>query len=153
MNKTSKTFQDTIKAYLDQRAASDELFAKSYAKESKNIEECCNYIVSEVQKMKVNGMADDEVYSLAVHYYDEDDLGDIKANYSHVVVNHAINLSEEDIAKAKLEAMKRIEEEEYARLQKGQNAGKSTHSSKRQQSKSGTPNQSSANTRSLFDFE
>ncbi|MCM1076273.1 MAG: PcfK-like family protein [Bacteroides sp.] len=117
MSKTSKTFQDTIKAYLDQRAATDELFAKSYAKEGKSIEQCCDYIVSEVQKMKVNGLSDDEVYSLAVHYFDEDNLGDIKCSAAKVVVNHVVELTEEEKAQAKLDAMKRIEKEEYERLQ------------------------------------
>ena len=50
-NKVSKTFQDTIKAYLDARAQTDELFAISYAKEGKSIEECCNFICQEVKKM------------------------------------------------------------------------------------------------------
>ena len=38
--KTTDTFKATIKAYLDKRAESDELFAVSYAKENKNIDEC-----------------------------------------------------------------------------------------------------------------
>ncbi len=117
MNKASKSFKDTIKSYLDGRAAEDELFAKSYAKENKNLDECCNFIVSEVQKMEVNGLSDDEVYSLAVHYYDEDNLGEIKAANANVVVNHMVELTEEEKAEAKLAAMKRIEREEYARLQ------------------------------------
>ena len=32
-----------IKAYLDNRAQSDPLFAQSYAKENKSIEECFDY--------------------------------------------------------------------------------------------------------------
>ncbi len=67
--KGSKSFQDTIKAYLDKRAQEDSLFAQSYAKEGKSIEECCNYIIQEVKKMQVAGLDDDEVYGLAVHYY------------------------------------------------------------------------------------
>lgn len=118
MSNVSKSFKDTIKSYLDARAASDELFAKNYAKEGKNLDECCDFIVSEVRKMKVSGLADDEVYSLAVHYWDEDDLGEIKASGVNVVVNHVVELTEEEKAEAKLAALKKIEQEEYARLQK-----------------------------------
>lgn len=117
MSNVSKSFKDTIKSYLDKRAAEDELFAQSYSKEGKNIDECCKFIISEVQKMKVNGLSDDEVYSLAVHYYDEDNLGEIKSVNANVVVNHVVELTEEEKAEAKLAAMKRIEQEEYARLQ------------------------------------
>ena len=95
-NKVSQSCKDTIKAYLDQRAQSDPLFATSYQKEGKSLDECCNYIVQEVQKMHVNGLADDEVFGLAVHYYDEDDLGTIKAANCKVVVNHAVELTEEE---------------------------------------------------------
>lgn len=37
----NKTFKEAIKTYLDERARTDELFAKSYAKENKNLDECC----------------------------------------------------------------------------------------------------------------
>lgn len=67
-------FEQVIKTYLDNRAKEDELFAKSYAKESKSIEECCRYIIQEVRKTNRQGFADDEIYGMAVHYYDEDNI-------------------------------------------------------------------------------
>lgn len=71
-------FEEAIKQYLDELAKTDKLFAKTYAKENKSVEECCNYIIAEVQKL-ANGqrgvaLKDSEVYQLAVHYYDEDDI-------------------------------------------------------------------------------
>ncbi len=87
-NKGSKSFQDTIKAYLDKRAQEDSLFAQSYAKEGKSIEECCNYIIQEVKKMQVAGLDDDEVYGLAVHYYPK--LYHIKTTIKSSVANQAI---------------------------------------------------------------
>ena len=87
MNGT-EAFKKTIKDYLDRRAAEDALFAESYAKEGKSIEECCNYIFVEVQKSGCCGFADDEIYGMAVHYYDEDNLGEIKPIQGQVVVNH-----------------------------------------------------------------
>lgn len=115
-NKVSQSFKDTIKAYLDQRAQSDPLFATSYQKEGKNIDECCNYIIQEVQKMKVNGLSDDEVFGLAIHYYDEDDLGTIKASHCKVVVNHTVELTEEEKEPARKDALAQFQKEEVAKL-------------------------------------
>lgn len=64
----SDLFATAIKAMLDQRAADDPLFAEVYKKENKSIEECCNYIITEVQHMKVNALTDEEVLGMAVHY-------------------------------------------------------------------------------------
>lgn len=36
----NNSVKEAIKAYLDDRAKNDELFAKSYAKANKNIDEC-----------------------------------------------------------------------------------------------------------------
>ena len=119
MNGT-KAFQDTIKAYLDRRASEDDLFAVSYAKDGKSIEECCNYILNQVQKSGCNGFADEEIYGMAVHYYDEDNLGDIKPISGQVVVNHRVELTEEEIAQARKEAKERVVSEEIARLRKPQ---------------------------------
>lgn len=72
--------EDSIKNYLDGRAKEDSLFAETYKKENKSIEECCKYIMQQAQKMynkRVNGgIAIDRktVYGWAVHYYDEDDI-------------------------------------------------------------------------------
>lgn len=117
---TTKAFQNTIKAYLDKRASEDMQFAESYAKENKSIEECCNYILNQVQKSGCNGFADDEIYGMAVHYYDEDDLGEIKPIQGQVVVNHKVELTEEEIAEARREAKERVVNEEIARLRKPQ---------------------------------
>jgi hypothetical protein len=38
--KGTEQFKQTIKAYLDERAKTDELFAVSYAKENKNLDDC-----------------------------------------------------------------------------------------------------------------
>ncbi len=76
--KTTNHFKNTIQSYLEDRAKSDELFAASYAKPNKNIDECCNFILGEVQKSGCNGFSDDEIFGMAVHYYDEDDIKNVK---------------------------------------------------------------------------
>lgn len=66
---TTPHFKRTIQAYLAQRAMEDELFAVTYKKANKNINDCCTYILNEVRKSGCNGFTDGEVYSMAVHYY------------------------------------------------------------------------------------
>ena len=69
------SFEQAIKTYLDNRAKTDELFAKTYAKPNKSVEECCKYILQEARKRgNAVAMADEEVYGMAVHYYDEDSI-------------------------------------------------------------------------------
>lgn len=67
-------FEQAIKSYLDNRAKEDQLFAKTYKKENKSIEECCRYIIQEVKKTGRQGFADDEIFGMAIHYYDEDSI-------------------------------------------------------------------------------
>ena len=122
MSKVSQAFKDTIKAYLDARAEADELFAASYAKEGKSIDECCNYIVGEVQKRKVAGFTDEEVYGLAIHYYDEDDLGEIKEVNCNVVVNHVVELTEAEKEQARQEALANYRREEERKLREKEKA-------------------------------
>lgn len=63
-----------IQGYLEQRAQSDKLFAPRYADPEKNIDDCITYILNYVQQSGINGFADDEIYSLALHYYDEENI-------------------------------------------------------------------------------
>lgn len=68
--KTTNHFKNTIQTYLEQRAQTDALFEWTYtSKENKNIDDCCTYILNEVHKSGCNGFADDEIFSMAVHYY------------------------------------------------------------------------------------
>ena len=67
-------FEQAIKTYLGSRAKTDELFAQTYKKENKSIEECCRYIIQEVKKTGRQGFADEEIFGMAVHYYDEDNI-------------------------------------------------------------------------------
>ena len=74
MEKT-KTPKQIIQSYLEERAKNDPLFASVYAKPNKNINECLDSILSEAKKRgNAVCMSDDEVFGLAVHYYDEDDI-------------------------------------------------------------------------------
>lgn len=99
-------FEKTIKAYLDQRASEDDEFAKKYANPEKSIEKCCSFICDEVQKSKRRGFTDDEVYGMAVHYYDEANIKVSGKSFGSVVVNHLVELTDEEKAKYREQAIK-----------------------------------------------
>ena len=124
--KGTEHFTRTIAEYLNQRAMTDPLFAPNLMKPNKNIEECITYILNEVQKSGCNGFDDDDellrawlekIFSMAVHYYDEDDIEVGKAVSCRVAVNHIVELTEEEKAEARQEAIKQYQREELAKLQ------------------------------------
>ena len=114
----STSFKNSIQSYLEQRAEYDELFARSYRNPLKNIEDCITYILNYVQKSGCNGFSDDEIFGQAVHYYDEADIEVGKPIDCKVVVNHHVELTEEEKAEARKEAIKRAESETYSRMTK-----------------------------------
>lgn len=130
MNKTTDHFKRTIQAYLDNRAAEDKLFAANYNKPNKNIEDCVTYILNWVQKSGCNGFTDGEIYSQAVHYYDEDDIEVGKPLQCQVVVNHTVELTDEEKAEARQQAIRQYQAEELRKLQnrnKAKASQKQTH--------------------------
>ena len=114
--KVSVPFKNAIQSYLEQRAEYDELFARSYRNPLKNIEDCITYILNYVQKSGCNGFDDDEIFGQAVHYYDEADIEIGMPIECKVVVNHHVELTEEEKAQARKDAIKRAEDEAYAKL-------------------------------------
>ena len=85
-------FKQVIEEHLNELAKQDVLFAKTYKKENKSIDECLDYIISEVKGSGRIGFADEEIYGLAVHYYDEDNIEIVKPKESvRVVVNKEIH--------------------------------------------------------------
>ena len=113
----SAHFKNTILAYLEQRAQDDQFFAVNYCKEGKNIDDCITYILNEVKKSGCNGFADDEIFSMALHYYDEDNIDVGNPVSCHVVVNHAVELTEEEKQEARNKAMLRYQQAELKKLQ------------------------------------
>ena len=108
--KATEIFKQTIKSYLDKRAKEDEMFSKKYSNPQKSIDECVNFIFQEVQKSGCCGFSDDEVFGMAVHYYDEAKIKVIEKSRCSVVVNHVVEISELDKAEAKQEAIKKYQE-------------------------------------------
>lgn len=124
-------FEKAIKAFLDKKAAGDADFKAKYeaaqkepaekGAKKKDITACCNYIIGEVRKTGRQGFDDDEIYNLAMHFYDE---ADIKAPEKDeqkgvkVVVNTKIELTAADKKRIEAEARKKVEDEERAKAEK-----------------------------------
>ncbi len=74
----TEQFKERIKSYLDERAKNDELFAEFYANENKSIDNCINFIFKSVKQLNKHAFADEEIYSMAVHYYNEENLQNVE---------------------------------------------------------------------------
>ena len=120
--KGTKDFKATIQAYLGERARTDELFAVSYAKAGKNIDDCITYILNEVRRSGCNGFNDDEIYSMALHYYDEDDIKVGSKISCQVVVNHTVELTDEEKAEARKAAILRFQQEQMDAMKRPKKA-------------------------------
>lgn len=109
--KGTTNFKATIQSYLEERAMMDELFAVTYAKPEKNIDDCITFILNEVKRSGCNGFNDDEIYSMAMHYYDEDNIKVGSKINCNVVVNHVVELTDEEKAEARQAAILRYQQE------------------------------------------
>lgn len=101
--------ETAIRQYLDNRAATDELFAAKYNNPQKSIQECCQYITGEAYARAEGGTAvisDEEVYGMAVHYYDEENIVIRKAPHSRTS-------QEPKLTKKQQEYLRRQAEAEY----------------------------------------
>ena len=96
--KTTDNFKKTIQSYLEGIAKRDEVFATRMNLPNKTIDDCVNFILNSVKESGCSGFTDDEIYGLAVHYYDEDDVDPkkLKEMNCNVVVNHHVELTEEE---------------------------------------------------------
>lgn len=118
-------FKTAICEYLREFAKTDTEFRGKLMNPEKNIDKCLDYIIGEVKESGRQGFADDEIYSLAVHYYDESN-DNLKA-HPHtdnvkVVVNREMPFTQEEKAKARQEAFNRLVEENKKHLSTAQTA-------------------------------
>lgn len=131
-NKVTDYFKLTIQNYLESRVQADDLFAPRYANPKKNIDDCVTYILNQVKQSGCNGFTDDEIYSMALHYYDEDNIEVGKSLKCKVVVNHTIELTEAEKAEARQKAMQQAQDEAYKKLTQGRSKSKQTDTANQQ---------------------
>ena len=115
-----KEFKDTIQKYLQERAVEDPLFAPKFTNPNKSIDECCRYIMGEARKRGTSVvMSDAEVFGMAVHYYDEENIKIEKVSACcSVSSSRKVKLTEEEKKIAREAAIKRLTEEQYRSLKK-----------------------------------
>lgn len=118
---------DTIKAYLEARAENDALFAVKLANPSKSVEDCVTYILNEVKKSGCNGFDDAEIYGMAVHYWEEDEIEVGNPINCNVVVNHTVELTEEEKEQARQDAINKLRDEEMAKMRRSIQPKKALH--------------------------
>ena len=150
--KATQEFISTIQKYLEREAEKDSSFKAKWEQSGKDAKQVCNYIMAEVSKSRRCGWADDEIYGMAKHFIDEDDIKDPGegANRVHrIVTNERMDLSakdkEEAMAQAKAEYAAQLKAEEAARLAKQKEAEE-----KKKQAKEERARQKAAQEQSLF---
>ena len=114
--KTTEPFKKAIENHLQKVAENDPLFAETLKKEKKNINDCVTYIMNQVKASGCNGFADEEIFNMAIHYYDEDDIQVGKPINGQVVVNHHVELTEEDKKTAKEKAFEKEVEKQREKI-------------------------------------
>jgi hypothetical protein len=87
------SFEDTMELWLNNRAATDQEFAKNFHKDGKSVKGCCDYIKNQLAKkvlkemednkelkksgqcmMVTSAPSDDDCFALALEYYANDDI-------------------------------------------------------------------------------
>lgn len=114
--KGTEKFKEVIKNYLDGMAEKDELFRAKYETTTRTIENVVTYILNEVKKSGCCGFTDEEVFSMAVHVIDEPTLEIGEPLQCNVVVNHHVELTEEEKAEQRALALKRYQDEEIRKI-------------------------------------
>lgn len=115
--KGTDTFKTAIQNYLEYRAATDELFAPLFANPNKSIDECCKYIICEVHKSGMNGFDDDEIFGMAVHYYDENEIEVGNSPHCRIISNVHTDLTEEEKKEARQKAIEQYQQAELRKIQ------------------------------------
>jgi len=73
--KASENFKNAIEKYLSSLAQGDTAFAPHYAKASKNLQSCLDYIGGEVKKTGLCAFDNQEIFDMAIKYYTDDTIG------------------------------------------------------------------------------
>jgi hypothetical protein len=100
--KASDSFKTIINEHLKSVAAADSLFAVTFAKPGKNIDDCITYIMNTVKSSGCSGFADAEIFNMAIHYYDENDVKVGAKLSGKVVVNRTAEAFRESAGNAEL---------------------------------------------------
>lgn len=71
-----------------------------------------------MQKSGCNGFTDAEVYGMAIHYYEENEIEVGNPINCKVVVNHTVELTEKEKEEARQEAIAKLRDEQVAKMRR-----------------------------------
>jgi len=111
MATSTEVFANVIYSYLEERAKNDSVLAFKYEAKQKDIEGCCKYILAEVKKSGRQFYEKEEIFGMAIHYFDEDIKAPSETDANVRIVVNAELLSKEDRARLDAEARKEAEEQ------------------------------------------
>ncbi len=106
--KGTKEFDETIKSYLDDFAIKDSLFAEKYKNEKKSIKDCVQYILNTVKKSDANGFTDNEIFGMAIHYYDENSIDIGEQIDMEVKINRHVEITPEERIELEKKAKEKV---------------------------------------------
>ena len=100
---------------LQERCIAEPSFAIKMANPSKSMEGAVNYLCSQIQKSGMCCVDDTTVMNILVHYFDENEIEDCGKVNCNIVVSKP-ELSEEDKAELKEQAMEQYKQEQLREL-------------------------------------
>ena len=100
---------------LQERCIAEPSFAIKMANPSKSMEGAVNYLCSQIQKSGMCCVDDTTVMNILVHYFDENEIEDCGKVNCNIVVSKP-ELSDEDKAELKQQAMEQFKQEQLREL-------------------------------------
>ncbi|MEZ3591299.1 MAG: PcfK-like family protein [Muribaculaceae bacterium] len=102
---------------LQERCIAEPAFAIKMANPNKSFEGAVNYLCSQIQKSGMCMVDDATVMNYLCHYFDETDVGEVGKVNCDIVVSKP-ELSDEDKAELKQQAMEQYREEQLRELRR-----------------------------------
>lgn len=117
-----------IQQMLQARCEQEPSFAIKMMNSEKSMEGCINYLCFEIQKAGLCMVDDRTVMNIVTHYWDEADLPEADKVNCNIVVSKP-ELSDEDKAELKAQAMAQYREEQLREIRRQQTAKAQTKTS------------------------
>ena len=117
MMKSSDPAIAAMQELMRKRVEAEPMLALKMANPSKSMEGAINFLCNEVKKSGLTMLSDKDVESILVHYWDEDNIEEVKNVNCNIVVSKP-ELSEVDKAELREQAMKEYKEEQLRAIRR-----------------------------------
>jgi hypothetical protein len=116
--KGTEPFAKAIQTYLEAEAQQDEMLKAKLAQPKNAIENVVTYILNQVKESGCIGFADEEIYGMALHFVQEDDLEPGTSLQCQVVINQQVELTAEEVEAAKQQAILKVQREQMEKMRR-----------------------------------